>query len=346
MSLLKVDRLKTHFYVGSPFRRQKTVIRAVDGVSFELERGETLALVGESGCGKTTAARSVLRLEEPTAGSAVFDLDGELVSIFDLDKESLRRWRRKAQMAFQDPFGSLNPRMNVADIVTEGLRIHRLCRPTAKWERAAELLESVGMDARHAALYPHEFSGGQRQRIGIARALALEPDLIAADEPVSALDVSAQAQVVNLMQDLQERMGLSYLFISHDLSVVRHIADRVAVMYLGKIVETGPKAELYENPVHPYTKALLSAVPSLDPSAGRSVLRLSGDAPSPANPPSGCAFHPRCPMAEASCANAPQTLVNIGGGRAVACHLVTGSGERSHSPYKRNENRKDQDDAE
>ena len=330
MPLLKVEQLKTYFQARSPYRwggaKRQNIVRAVDGVSFELERGETLALVGESGCGKTTAARSVLRLEEPTGGSVHFEMNGAMTSVLEMTPRELRDWRRRAQMVFQDPYGSLNPRMKIADIVTEGLRIHGLCSRRNALERAEALLDMVGLDASHASRYPHEFSGGQRQRIGVARALALEPELAVADEPVSALDMSAQAQAVNLMQDLQERLSLSYLFISHDLSVVRHIADRVAVMYLGRIVEIGRKAELYADPLHPYTKALLSAIPLPNPTAPRRGVMLQGDAPSALNPPSGCPFHPRCPIAQPSCSERPQRLAAVGEDRAVACDVVLGKG--------------------
>ncbi len=316
-SLLQVHDLVKHYHATGLFQASAPPVRAVDGVSFEIGRGETLALVGESGCGKSTVGRTLLRLQEPTSGRAVFE--GQ--EIFALDREPLRTLRRRMQIIFQDPYGSLNPRMTVGNAVAEGLEIHDLVPKREMPARVAQLLEEVGLDASYAHRYPHEFSGGQRQRIGIARALAVEPSFIVCDEPVSSLDVSVQAQVLNLLADLQKQRGLSYLFIAHDLAVVRQIARRVAVMYLGRIVETGPTEALLSSPRHPYTQALLSAVPEPDPGAQRSRIVLSGDLPSPSNPPTGCAFHTRCfhPKMDARCRSEAPLLRELGGS-VVACH--------------------------
>ncbi len=292
-NLVEVDDLKVHFPIRAGlFRTAKGVVKAVDGVTFEVRRGETLGLVGESGCGKSTIGRAMIRLREATEGSVRFDG----VDLTTLKSEPLRKMRRRMQIIFQDPYGSLDPRMTVGSIVSEPIETHRLAKGTAKKERVAELLRLVGLDPKYVQRYPHEFSGGQRQRIGVARALAVEPEFIVCDEPISALDVSIQAQVLNLLTDLRSTLGLTYLFVAHDLSVVKHISDRVAVMYLGKVVEIGPPDELYAAPGHPYTRALLSAVPVPDPVSERKRKRviLKGDVPSPVNPPPGCRFHTRC----------------------------------------------------
>ena len=297
-------------------------VRAVDGVSFDLRRGETLGLVGESGCGKSTLSRTLLRLDEPTGGSAYFN--GE--NIFEMSKGDLRRLRRSFQIIFQDPYASLNPRMTVADIVGEPLEIHGDVMPKNKRrDHVRQLLDRVGLNPDYENRYPHQFSGGQRQRIGVARALALNPDVIVCDEPVSALDVSVQAQVMNLLEEIQDEFDLSYIFIAHDLSVVRHICDRVAVMYLGRIAEIGDEQAIYENPTHPYTQALLSAVPIPDPTKRdrRDRITLQGDIPSPSNPPSGCRFRTRCWKAEDLCAeNEPELIDEFGHGHPSACHFA------------------------
>ncbi|HKX17460.1 MAG TPA: dipeptide ABC transporter ATP-binding protein [bacterium] len=327
--LLEVKNLFKHYPVtkGFIFQRQVGAVKAVDGVDFYIRKGETLGLVGESGCGKTTTGRVILRLQEPTSGEALF----EGRDIFKLHKEELRRMRRDMQIIFQDPYSSLNPRMTVGDIIGEPLEIHNLARGRDKIRRVQELLEVVGLSPYHANRYPHEFSGGQRQRIGIARALAVNPKLIIADEPVSALDVSIQAQVLNLLESLQKEFGLTYLFIAHDLSVVKHISDRIAVMYLGKIVEMAPADELFANPQHPYTEALLSAVPIPNPEMRRDRIILPGDVPSPINPPAGCRFHTRCLYAQPSCRVDPPPFEDIGGGldHFVACPIRPFKSQRS-----------------
>jgi oligopeptide/dipeptide ABC transporter ATP-binding protein len=317
-SLLSVRDLVKHFPITrGVFGRTVGAIRAVDGISFDVKRGETLGLVGESGCGKTTAGRAILRLIEPTSGQVTFDG----VNVLSLDPPRLRALRRRMQIVFQDPFSSLNPRMTVGAIVREGLIIHQLAEGAAAQARVKQLLEEVGLRAEYANRYPHEFSGGQRQRIGIARALAVEPQFIVCDEPVSALDVSVQAQVINLLQDLQRDRGLTYLFIAHDLSVVEHVATRVAVMYLGHIVEIANADDLYAEPLMPYTQALLSAVPIPDPRKRKQRIVLTGDVPSPADPPSGCPFHPRChhPAKDIACTRIVPPLEPKAGGHLVAC---------------------------
>ncbi len=315
--LLRVQGLKQYFPVRTGFWH-RTQLKAVDDVSFTVNRGETLGLVGESGCGKSTVGRSVLRLYEPTAGQVV--LDGEEVT-----GQNIRRMRKKMQMVFQDPYSSLNPRMTVEDIIGEPLDVHRLCATGKdRRERVLELMGYVGLNSQHATRYAHEFSGGQRQRIGIARALALQPEFIVCDEPVSALDVSIQAQVINMFEELQARLGVAYLFIAHDLLVVRHISHRIAVMYLGRIVEIGDAEAVYSHPLHPYTQTLLSAVPIPDPDTAQSRQRIipSGDVPSPLDVPSGCPYRTRCPRATERCADARPSLLDYGGGHRCACHYV------------------------
>ncbi len=317
-ALLVVRGLRKEFPVRrGVLGRVVSRIRAVDGVSFWVRRGETLGLVGESGSGKTTTGRTLLRLIEPTAGTALFD--GR--DIFAMSRQELRRLRRRAQIVFQDPYGSLNPRMTVGDTLLEVLRVHGIARGAAARRRVAELLELVGLSPEHANRYPHEFSGGQRQRIGIARALSVEPEFIVCDEPVSALDVSVQAQVLNLLMDLRDRLGLAYLFIAHDLGVIDHVSDRIAVMYRGRIVEIGDRDDVVRNPKHPYTRSLLSAVPVPEPGARRERIVLTGDVPSPANPPSGCPFHPRCPhpLKDADCARITPPLAEKAPGHFAAC---------------------------
>jgi oligopeptide transport system ATP-binding protein len=319
-TLVQVSNLKKYFPItGGVLSRVVGHVKAVDDVSFDIKAGETLGLVGESGCGKTTCGRVILRLLEATEGEVLF----EGRPVFELEREELRRLRREMQIVFQDPYASLNPRMTVGDIIGEPLEIHGVARGKEKEDRVQELLEVVGLSALHMRRYPHEFSGGQRQRIGVARALALNPKLIILDEPVSALDVSIQSQVLNLLEDLQTEFDLTYMFIAHDLSVVKHISDRVAVMYLGQIVELADEFELYQHPLHPYTEALMSAIPIADPAIQKERERivLEGDVPSPSNPPSGCRFHPRCRYAKEVCSQEIPQLVDAGDGHHVSCHL-------------------------
>ena len=319
-SLLQVRHLVKHF----PVENSADVVQAVDDVSFDIVAGETLGLVGESGCGKSTVGRCILRLHEPTSGEVLF----EGKNIIGLPNREMQALRREMQIIFQDPYASLNPRLSIRSIISEPLKIHHIGGKSEQNARVADLLQKVGLDPHYADRYPHEFSGGQRQRIGIARALALNPKLIICDEPVSALDVSVQAQVVNLLQELQDEFGLTYLFISHGLAVVEHISDRVAVMYLGKIVEICDAAELYESPLHPYTKALLSAIPIPDPKHKRDRIVLRGDVPTPINPPSGCRFRTRCPVAIDECAKIDPELREISNGHYAACIRVDGYGVR------------------
>ena len=333
-TLLSVRDLEVHFpiYRGAFLKKRVGSVRAVDGVSFDVRKGETLGLVGESGCGKSTTGRAILQLLRPTAGQVVFDgmeltsawRPGFLLPTLRWD-QALWDLRRRMQMIFQDPYASLNPRMTVQNIVGEPLRTFKLVDDEKDLERRVqELMVRVGMDPRYVRRYPHEFSGGQRQRIGVARALALEPDLIIADEPISALDVSIQAQILNLLRDLQDELNLTYVFIAHDLSAVRHISDRIAVMYLGRIMEIADAAQIYDNPLHPYTKALISAIPIPDPQVERKRERivLTGDVPSPVNPPTGCPFHTRCPEKIDRCEQERPSLVTLGDGRQAACHLL------------------------
>ena len=319
--LVEVENLVTYFPIFSGVLQKKTgEVKAVDNISFFIRKGETLGLVGESGCGKTTTGRSILKLEEPTSGSVIFD--GK--NLIEMKGEVLRKMRAKMQPIFQDPFASLNPRMNVGDIIGEPLEVHNLAKGKELTDKVNDLLEKVGLAPEMAERYPHEFSGGQRQRIGIARALSASPSFIVCDEAVSALDVSIQGQIIKLLIKLREELNLTYLFISHDLSVVRHISDRVAVMYLGKIVEITTSDQIYSNPKHPYTKSLLSAVPIPDPAVDRTRKRimLKGDVPSPINPPSGCPFHTRCQMAVETCSSLDQKLRNMGEEHWVACDQV------------------------
>lgn len=322
--LVEVKDLKKYFPIsgGGIISRTVAHVKAVDGVSFDIRRGETLGLVGESGCGKTTIGKTLLRLQEPTAGKVLF----EGKNIYDLGREDMRKLRREMQIIFQDPYASLNPRMTVGEIIGEPLEIHSVARGAEKTKRVQQLLDVVGLAAFHSRRYPHEFSGGQRQRIGIARALALNPKLIVCDEPVSALDVSIQSQVLNLLEDLQKEFNLTYLFIAHGLAVVKHVSDRVGVMYLGKMVEISPAAHLYSNPLHPYTEALMSAIPIPDPTVKRERIVLEGDVPSPINPPAGCRFHTRCRYAQQvgdKCWTVEPPLIDMGGDHWVACHLHT-----------------------
>ncbi|GLF94795.1 ABC transporter ATP-binding protein [Streptomyces yaizuensis] len=323
MSLLELDDVKVHFPVRKGILFDRTVghVYAVDGVSLKVEAGQTYGLVGESGCGKTTLGRAVLRLTDITSGQVVFDG----TDLAKLPDEEMRTFRRRLQMVFQDPLGSLNPRQNIESILSEGMAAHKIGEDRAeRREKIKEILAKVGLPANALSRYPHEFSGGQRQRIGIARALVLEPDVIICDEPVSALDVSVQAQVINLLEELQESLGLTYLVIAHDLAVVRHISDVIGVMYLGGLVEEAPSDALYAAPKHPYTKALMSAVPVPDPEVEdrRERILLAGDLPSPANPPAGCRFHTRCPWAQDRCGTERPTLVDLGDGHRVACHFA------------------------
>lgn len=318
MALLEVSDLKKYYPAGNGWFSPKRFVRALDGVSFSLDAGETLGLVGESGCGKSTLARALMRLEEPTDGSIT--LDGR--DLLALKGEKLRRERGQFQMIFQDPYASLNPRMSVEDVLDEALRLHTALDSDGRKERITELMKLVGLNPAHVKRYPHQFSGGQRQRIGIARALAVNPRFIVADEPVSALDVSVQAQIVNLLQDIQTKTGVAYLFIAHDLAVVEHISSRIMVMYLGKIVESGPAAELCSDPLHPYTRALLSAVPGIRPDKRSERIILTGDVPSPLDPPSGCRFHTRCPFATERCSREEPPMREVAPGRMCACFDV------------------------
>jgi peptide/nickel transport system ATP-binding protein len=322
--ILEVRNLKKHFPITRGFmRRVVGHVKAVDGVTFTVPEGKTLGLVGESGCGKTTTGRCILRAIQPTSGEIIFyDRNLGPVNVAEADKETLRQLRRNMQMIFQDPYSSLNPRMTLLDIVGEPLVVNKVCKGKELEDRVAELLRLVGLRPEYMRRYPHAFSGGQRQRIGIARALALNPQLVVCDEPVSALDVSIQAQTLNLLQDLQEQFHLSYLFIAHDLSVVEHVSDAVAVMYVGKLVETAETEELYLNPLHPYTEALLSAVPRPDPRAEKERIILTGEVPDPANPPSGCYFHPRCRYAQPICSQEEPALREARPGHFAACHFA------------------------
>ena len=322
--LLEVRELKVHFPVRRGlFKRIGGWVRAVDGISFVLGRQETLGVVGESGCGKTTAIRAIIGVLEPSAGEVMFrGSNGDVVNLTTLGKKQLRDARREIRMIFQDPHSSLNPRITVRDVIGEPLRVHGIARGKALDKRVRELMEMVGLDPSHMRRYPHAFSGGQRQRIGVARALALDPRLLLADEPTSALDVSVQAQVLNLLLELQKNLGLSYVFISHDLSVIRHISDRIAVMYTGKIVETAQTVSLFSKPGHPYTEALLSAVPQPDPHRKASVIILPGEVPDPANLPKGCSFHPRCKYAQAICSEKMPATKEVEEGHLATCHFA------------------------